>query len=537
MTLSRRLLVAGLLLAVATPLTAQSRTVTGTVRSRPVLVVGAPFFPSAPIAGAAVRVQGDFAAVRTDTNGVFVIEVPTQSTDVLVVTHPDYDATEVALAGQSAVEILLTSKARYNQYGVRVDRTPVIPETRDGLMIFESADAQYRFWFDVRINVDAALIYGDDFNENGSGAEVRRARIAMKSQFRQYWYGELDMDFADSRADLKDAYLMFMPYRTLNVRWGNFKEVFSMEQNTSSRYLTFMERPMTTRALTPARTLGMGVTYTKHWYLLAGGIHFGDVGGWEEVQNRKDNNADYGRDEGHSFTGKVILMPWYADTDRGLHLGLAASYRTPKLFDEIGAMRFDVRGPANVNRRKYLDTDRIRNVDHAVHGGIDLAAYQRGTKLQAEFNTVDLTVKSDTIPIAHFNGSYVQVSHMLFGGRYQYNTNDGEFTQPRLGRGTYDVEVAARFEYLDLNSAPAGITAGSGEAWTLGLNIFPNNNVKFMFNWSYVNHDRFANGRGRLYVGRTSAGVLTTDPRLVDAAKGKGGEDYQALAVRVQVSF
>lgn len=537
MSIRRTFLAAALLLAVAAPLRAQVRRVTGVVRSRPMLVVGAPFQPSAPIARAAVRVQGGLLTVQTDANGVFEITVPVASSDILVVTHPEYDTVEFPLDGKSAVEILMPSKVRYNQYGVRVDRETIYAETRDGLLVFETADAQYRFWFDVRVNIDGALIYGDTYNANGSGVEMRRARMAMKGQFRQNWYGEIDMDFSDSRADLKDAYLMYMPNRSVNVKWGNFKEVFSMEQNTSSRYLTFMERPMVTRALTPSRTLGTHVVYQKDWFFAAGGIHFGDVGGWEEVQNRKDNNADFGEDEGYSLTGKVVLMGWPNDPERGFQVGLASSYRTPKLYDDIGTMRFDVRGPANINRRKYIDTDRIKNVDHLVLGGLDMAYYSRGSRIHAELNTANLTRKADSIPVAHFAGGFVQVSRLLLGGRYQYNTNDAEFTQPRLGRARGDIEVAARYEYLDLNSPNAGITGGAGEAWTLGVNLYPNNNVRFLLNWSYVNNDRFANGRNRLYVGRTATGDLTTDPGLIVAGKGKGGEDYQAIGIRVQVSF
>lgn len=531
------LMAVGVMLLGAMPLTAQTRTVTGVVRSRPVVMVGAPVQPSVPIVGAAVHVKDDIITVRTDANGAFRIEMPAISSEILVVSHPGYDTAEFSVAGQTTVEFLLLSSIRYNQYGVQVDRKPVVPETRDGLMVFESKDGVYRFWFDVRINIDGALITGDELNENGSGAEVRRARMAMKGQFRENWYGEIDMDFADSRADLKDAYLMYMPNRNFNVKWGNFKEVFSMEQNTSSRYLTFMERPMVTRALTPARTLGTHAVYSRNWLLAAGGVHFQDVGGWEEVQNRKDNNADFGADEGYSFTGKIILMPMSQDMTKGLHLGVAQSYRTAKLDDDIGAMRFDVRGPANVNRRKYVDTDRIRNVDHALHANFEAAAYYKGWKVAGEYTTADITSKVDSIPVADLKGHYASVSRMLFGGQYQYNANDGEFTQPRLGRGWGDLEVAARYEYINLTDLDAFVQGGGSEAWTFGLNFYPNNNVKFMLNYALVNNDRYANGRGRLNVGRTAAGVPSPNPRLIVEPDGKAGEDYRALAVRVQVSF
>jgi phosphate-selective porin OprO/OprP len=531
------LAIAGLLLAGAAPLVAQGRTVTGTVRSRVVQIVGTPPQVSLPIVGATVRVQGGLATVLTDASGAFRIEVPAGSSDILIVSHPEYDPAEVSLMGRSIVDVLLLSKVRYNQYGVVVDREPIVPETRDGLMVFESLDGQFRFWFDLRVNIDGAVNWDDELNANGSGAEVRRARLAIKSQFRKHWYGELDLDFADSRADLKDAFLMYSPNMNMNVRWGNYKEVFSMEQNTSSRYLSFMERPMVTKGLTPSRHLGMGIDYNKNWLFTAAGVHFQDVGGWEEVQLRKDNNADFGANEGYSLTGKVVVMGFPNDLSKGFHLGVAGSYRTPKTEDRIDAMRFDVRGPANVNRRKYVDTDRILNVDHSVHTNLEAAGYYRGARVWGEYTTAEVTRKVDSLGVAEFKGYYVAGSMMLFGGQVQYNTNDGEFTQPRLGRSWGDVELAARYEFIDLNSPAAGITGGSGEAFTLGLNLYPNNNVKFMVNYSIVNHDRFANGRGRLNSGLDANGVPTRDPQLVAQPDGKAGEDYKVLGVRVQVSF
>lgn len=518
----------GLLLAATASAQGQARTVTGTVRSS---------LDGKPVAEAVVRVQGAVAGTRTTASGTFIIEVPAGTTDILVVTHPDHDPLEVAIQGRSTVEVTLVSSVRYNQYGVRVNRTPLSPEERDGILVFESRDGSYRFWMDMRVNVDGAVVMGDQFNENGSGAEMRRARIGVKAQFRRNWYGEVDMDFADSRADLKDAYLMYsVPGGGLDLKFGNFKEVFSLETNTTSRYLTFLERPMVTRALTPSRHIGVGVTWSQPFVLLAGGVHFQDVGGWEEVQNRKDNNADYGADEGYSLTGKVILMPGYHDPDQGIHVGLAGSYRTPKTDDEIGKMRFDTRGPANVNRRKYLDTDRMEDVDHSVLVGLDLAAYRKGFRVQGEYTTVDVT-RIDQLPGEHFNGFYLQGSALMFGGRYQYNTGEGEFTQPALGSARGDLELAARYEYLDLNSRADGVMGGSGDAWTLGLNYYPNNNVKFMVNYAIVNHDRYANGRGRLFIGTDAAGNKTTNPLLAVEPDGEAGEDYRVLAVRVQVSF
>jgi len=506
----------------------QVRTVSGTVVSS---------IEGRAVEGAIVRVQGAVAGTRTSGTGTFTLEVPAQTTEILVITHPEHDPIEVDIQGRTTVTVTLQSKIRFNQYGVEVPRKPLEAEARDGLLVFESKDGEYKIWMDLRVQMDGAAFFGDTLNPIGNGVEMRRARMAFKSEFAKKWYAEIDMDFADSRADLKDAFLQYSPTERLALKAGNFKEIFSMETNTTSRYLPFMERPMVTRALTPSRHAGFQVVYSRPYLMTAGGLHFQDVGGWEEVQLRKDNNSAIGADEGYSLTGKVVLMPLYHAKDKGLHFGAAGSYRTPKTHDRPGAVRIDVRGISNINRKKYLDTDRMLDVDNTVLAAVESAAYYRGFRIQAEYNTAKVTYQAAAKGHENFRGFYVFGTAMLFGGRQQYNPADGEFTQPRLGRAWGDVELGVRYEYLDLNSRENGIMAGEGEGLTVGLNAYFTNNVKLTANYGYVNHDRWANGRGRLMIGRDAAGVPTANPRLIVAPKGKAGEDFSSLAFRVQVSF
>ncbi|MEX1258272.1 MAG: TonB-dependent receptor [Gemmatimonadota bacterium] len=523
----RALLAAVLLTAVAMPVVAQARSVTGTVRS---------ITDGAPVADVNVRLRGSAATVQTNAAGAFSISVPAVSTDILLLTHPEYELAEVELLGRTSVEVILVSSVRFNQYGVQVPRTPLDAEARDGILVFESQDGAYRLWFDMRVQMDGAFFLGSHLNPIGNGVEMRRARIGIKSIFARDWYGEVDMDFADSRADLKDAYLMYTGFEGFSIRAGNFKEVFSLETNTTSRYLTFMERPMVTRAMTPSRHAGIGVSYERPYLFAAGGVHFQDVGGWEEVQNRKDYNADIGVSEGYSFTAKVVGIPFYHETDRGVHLGIAGSYRTPKTHDRVGTVRHDTRGISNINRKKYLDTDRMTDVDHSILAGFEAAGYLRGMRVQGEYNLSDVHLNGDR-PTEHFRGFYLFASRMLFGGSYQYNRSDAEFTQPNLGRSWGDVELALRYEYLDFNSRMDGVMGGEGEGITVGVNFYANNNVKLSANYGWMNHDRYAGARGDLFVGTDEDGNLTRDPGLVVEPEGEAGEDFSVFALRAQVTF
>ena len=58
-----------------------------------------------------------------------------------------------------------------------------------------------------------------------------------------------------------------------------------------------------------------------------------------------------------------------------------------------------------------------------------------------------------------------------------------------------------------------------------------------MINYSYLDHDRYANGKGKLYVGHDINGDLTKDPTQVVEAEGKAGDDYGQIQFRVEIDF
>ena len=105
-----------------------------------------------------------------------------------------------------------TDSVSYNQYGVRVDREELISEQRNNILTFESKNKQYRLWMDNRVQVDGATFFGKnnkDFNTIGNGVSIRRARLAIKARLPRNWYGEVDMDLADGKFELKDAIIQF----------------------------------------------------------------------------------------------------------------------------------------------------------------------------------------------------------------------------------------------------------------------------------------------------------------------------------------
>lgn len=507
---------------------AQVRTVTGKVTSN----IG-----QEAVKGATVTLKGTDISVLTNENGMYSIQVSATSSDVLVFTHPDHDKIEIDLNGKTIMDVMMIYNVRYNQYGVRVNRNPLFAEERNGILVFESHKNDYRFWFDARVQADGAWFFGDVMNPIGNGYSIRRARLAAKVEVGKHWYGEIDLDFSNSELELKDAYLEYRFNKGLELRLGNYKEFYSMESTTTSRYLTFIERPMAVNAFAPSRHIGLGAQYHHKWLLILGGIFFQDIGGLEERLFSEDNNKDYGMDEGYSLTGRMVLMGYHNDPNKGLHLGVSGSYRTPKTDAEVvGILRYSTRSLTSINRKKYIDTDLVGPIDHATLGGLELAAYHKNLRIQGEYllSGVDDTVKGVN---HHFDGFYVFGSWLMFGGKYNYNTAEGEFTQVSRGKKWGDLELALRYDYLSLNSRMDKLMGGAGEGYTLGLNYYATNNVKIMFNYAYLNHDRYASGKGKLYVGHDADGNLTRDPKLVADEAGKAGEEYHMVTVRFEIDF
>ena len=425
----------------------------------------------------------------------------------------------------------------YNQYGVRVDREALHAEQRNNILVFESKSKKYKLWMDNRVQVDGAAFFGQnsDYNPIGNGVSIRRARLAIKAQVTPDWYGEIDMDMADGAFELKDALIEYDGLENFAFKVGNFKEDFSMEQTTTSRYLTFMERPMVCKALVPSRHIGIQGEYLRDHFRASLGWFFQEVAGSEEITNVQDNNKDFGRNAGYSLTGKLGFMPYSKDLHHGLYFGGKGSYRTPKTSDapsDFGGARFSTRNATSINRKKYLDTDVIPNVDHTWLYGVEGAGYWGPARFQTEWIRNHVSAAKGSY---NFGGWYLHATCLLLGGQQRFNVAEGEFTQPSTGRKWGDIELALRYDYLDLNDAD--IYGGSGQNFTAGLNFYIGKNFKFVLNYQYSKNDRYANGKGKLLIGHDATGAPTADFTKAVEPKGKGGVSYHMLGARFEIDF
>lgn len=458
-------------------------------------------------------------------------------------------------AGQSEGE-----ETDINQYGQVVGSLPVQARLQDGILVFKNQKENYKMWFDVRVQADAAVYFGapdfcamqlngkDNTNHIGNGMSIRRARFAVKAELGKGWYGEIDTDWTSGTPEIKDAIVSYYGVPGLEIKAGNFKENFSIQRNTTSRYLMFMERAMVT-SLAPSRHLGIEARYANNWFWGAAGVFGPELKGSEEMTAMEDGNKDFGYNEGLSYTGKIVIRPLYKSSTSSLHIGGAFSYREPKLTstDGYNVARYSTRNSTNINRKKYLDTDVIKGLDHELAWTVELAGHWKQLRYESAYIARGAFLdanKNDKGP-QWAEGWYAQASWLLFGGTQSYDSDGAKYTRITSDHNWGNLELAVRYQYCDFNTgklfsrnpADVGYWGGSSEAVTVGLNYYPQKNVKIMLNWQYVNNDRYANGKGKLYTGYDLAGNPTKDPDKVVAPDGKAGVDYQMLSLRFQVAF
>lgn len=367
-----------------------------------------------------------------------------------------------------------------------------LPEVKKESLTFRSDDRQFKITFNGHIQADGALFFGEDARSLGNGVGFRRVRLGATASFGSRLSGKIEMDLTDGDFSLKDCFIRYAFPGGLSFRVGNFKESFGMAAMTSSADLWFMEKANVISAFAPEYHIGVQAALERGDFLGVAGVHFKKIDGSKESEYSESNNKE-GQDEGISLTARGVWQPVWEDKTKGFHVGLAASYRTPKT--TAGAsmphtVRYSTRSLSYINKIKFLDTAPIADVSHDWLAGAELAGFYKGFRAQGEY-IMNNTVRMEGLATEKFNGFYVQAACLLFGGQQRFNKSRGAFAQPDLGRNWGDIELAARFDRIDLNGT--AVTGGTADGWTVGVNYYATRNLKMQANYSYVDHNEGEN--------------------------------------------
>lgn len=300
--------------------------------------------------------------------------------------------------------------------------------TKGGLKV-TSGDYEFKFGGRIQYDYDrtdvsllgTSATTNDDF-------DIRRARLFVSGNISKNWKfkAQFNLDGDGGNDNVEDLYLRYTGWgKAANVTIGNQKQPFGLEEQTSSKDISFLERSSLTELFAPGRAEGVqlhGKLSGNQTYGI--GVYFDD-----------EDTSEVGEELG--FAARYTIAPVKTDSSV-FHLGLG--YNTIEERDVFGVEAAYAGGPFHV-QAEYMD------------GEID-------------------DVDSD--------GFYVQFGYILTGETRPYSGGKFKRVNPNSKSGAW--EIVARYE--DGNGRFSDIGLGSlqgpveASSYGLGVNYYAHKNVR-----------------------------------------------------------
>lgn len=328
------------------------------------------------------------------------------------------------------LSLMLAVSAVSAQAGtVTTDGEDLVINTESGIEVKRSDDSA-SFQLGGRIQWDYDATQSDDKGVDTRDFDVRRARLYVKGRYGDWAY-KTQFNVAESDGakggDVEDLYIRYLGFGSVaSVTIGKQKEPFGLEQLTSSKDISALERSAMTERYTPGRSGGIQLSGKgSNWTY---GIGYFEADG--DGSNDFNNTA---------ITARGTFAPIQTN-EAVVHLGAGYTTRGADVqADEIDTYNLELAGrmgPFHA-QAEYFDSEQ---------GQLDIDGY------------------------------YVQLGWVITGESRPYKAGVFKRVKPSSPRGAW--EVIARFEEGDGKYSDVGLGTTDGEQTTLGVNYYANNNVR-----------------------------------------------------------
>lgn len=305
---------------------------------------------------------------------------------------------------------------------------------------------------------------------DGFDGEARRARLGVSGDIPGGFGYKFEVDFAGNDVDITDALLSYEA-GDVDITIGQHNNFQSMEELTSSRFTSFIERAAFTDAFGFSRRVGVSVKYGADNVLLQAGVF-------------ADNLSDMPGSDRWSVDGRAVYYPEVGDTQ--LHFGGSLHYA------ELGSnetVRYRQRPLVHFTSERLINTGSF-DADSEFGVGAEFAVINGPLHFAAEGYRQEVSGLPMMVDSAVFHGGYVEAGIFLTSGDSR-GYRGGRFNRTRpanpVGEGGIGaIQANIRYDYVELNDADAGIIGGTQNGF-LGSVI-----------WTTTDHTRFQLNYGRL---------------------------------------
>ena len=356
-----------------------------------------------------------------------------------------------------------------------------------------------------RLQIDAGSISRPDGialppGRLGSGGELRRGRIGVEGTMPGDLSYVFEIDLSSDVVEVIEAYVDWKPSSNLNVTLGQHNNFQSLEELTSDRFTSFVERAAFTDAFNFEYRLGLSATYNRGPLTVQAGVFHDNLLDVDEPGN-----------DSHSVDGRIVLAPKLGGTQ--LHFGASGHYRDNGDLDDRGATtRYRQRPLVHFTSTRFAATPALP-VSSETSYGLEAAVIRGPFHAAAEAHWLN-----PEIPTANptFFGGYVEAGWFLTGETRAYR--GGKFDRTRVlnpvaGGGPGAIQLNLRYDRLGLNSA--GIVGGTQDGYLASLIWIPEDRLRFMID----------------------AGRLDYRDARIPAAGGNRDYGVNVVAVRAQVDW
>ena len=388
-----------------------------------------------------------------------------------------------------------------------------------------SSDGKFKMKVRGRLQAEYNAI-DQDFPITGrpdvSAAEIRRARLGVEGVVFHTVEYKFEVDFANNSVSITDAYVEYTGLADgLGLRFGNFKTFNTLNDMTSSRFITMMERAALVEAWGISRQIGAAAIYAQDHFTISAGI-FGPTAGDDEAF----------LDDVKTGAARLTLAPINRDVNgvtQVVHLGASWRYRENAEHRRSGSngpagavsnpfndqlFRYRARGADLHLADRFVSTPQIFDKD--TFWGLEAAAIWGPWYAAGEYTQLEADVlQAAFLDNQGFNGSdptytgwYVEGGWFVTGESMTYK--NGEFGRIKVknpvvgggkGGGWGAWQIVGRYDVLDLtdkaltiqgnpvinppsSSAQNCTMCGEQKTWGIGVNWWLNDYTRFQFNYN-----------------------------------------------------
>ncbi len=322
-----------------------------------------------------------------------------------------------------------------------------------------------------RLNLDAGSFNAPDSTgrQDGFNSEIRRVRLGVEGDVPGGFSYKFEFDFEGNAATVTDAILSYED-GPLTVNMGQHNNFQSLEELTSSRWSSFIERAAFTDAFGFERRVGISAEIEPaDALLIQAGVftdNIGDLPG-------KAFSAD----------GRLAFFPKLGEDQ--LHLGTSVHHTD---VPEDDTVRYRQRPLVHFTSERFINTGNLPTSSE-FGAGVE-AAYISGP-----FHVVGegFWQQADLVGVMQdptFFGAYVEAGlYLTKGEKRGYKGGTFNRTRPQSPvdeGGIGAIQINVRYDHLDLTDS--GIVGGTQDGYMASLVWIPTDYTRFLFNYGRLDY-------------------------------------------------